>query len=324
MKKYIVRCTSLAFLALLTGCATTAAQDEATTQSMADPEGSSGFYDGEPEVVFATEFPIASVEDALARADQALSDGDENLALYMYVRAYDLDKTNVYTLMRIGAIHEARGSSAMAARAYTGVLGVEPTHGGALQALGLIYLHSKRHEEARSLLEKAVESDASLWKSHNGLGVIADLRGDYSGAEAAYNAALKARPGDALLLNNRGYSLYLQGRYEEAERDFRASAAQGIEKAWLNLGLVFARQGHYADAVHAMGRSAEKAVAYNDVGYIAMRQGDYSIAEQYFEKAIRVSPRYFEEARRNLDRVQEYLLVERRRQSDVVIGGETG
>lgn len=323
MKKIIVRFTLLAFAALLTGCATTDAQDTSQAQSPAGAEASSDFYDGEPEVVFATEFPVSSVEEALARADQALGSGDEDLALYMYVRAYDLDKTNVYALMRIGAIHEARDSSPMAARAYTSVLRVEPTHGEALQALGLIYLQSKRQEEARSLLEKAVESDESLWKAHNGLGVIADLRGDYAGAEAAYNAALKARPDDALLRNNRGYSLYLQGRYDEAERDFRAAAAQGVEKAWLNLGLIFARQRHYTDAVQAMERAADKAVAYNDVGYIAMRQGDYSIAEQYFEKAIRVSPRYFEEARRNLDRVQEYLLVERR-QTEVISSNETG
>jgi Tfp pilus assembly protein PilF len=323
MNRLIVTFALLSCAALFTGCATTAAQDESTTQSPADTEAPDDLYDGEPEVVFATEFPVGSVEEALARAEQALSNGDQDLALYMYVRAYDLDKDNVYALMRIGSIHEARGSAPMAARAYITVLRVEPTHGGALQALGLIYLQSKRQEEARSLLEKAIESDASLWKAHNGLGVIADLQGDHAAAEAAYDAALQARPGDALLLNNRGYSLYLQSRYDDAERDFRAAAAQGVEKAWLNLGLVFARQGHYADAVHAMGRAAAKEVAYNDVGYIAMRQGDYSIAEQYFEKAIRISPRYFEEARRNLDRVQEYLLVERR-QAEAASNNESG
>ena len=322
MNKLIITLALLACTAMFTGCATTAAQDETTAQSPADTEASDDFYEGEPEVVFATEFPVGSVEEALARAEQARSNGDQDLALYMYVRAYDLDKNNVYALMRIGAIHEERGSSSMAARAYTTVLRVEPTHGAALQALGLIYLQRKRQEDARALLEKAVESDTSLWRAHNGLGVIADLQGDYAGAEAAYNAALLARPDDPLLLNNRGYSLYLQSRYDEAERDFRAAAAQGVEKAWLNLGLVFARQRHYGDAVLAMGRATAKEVAYNDVGYIAMRQGDYSIAEQYFEKAIRVSPRYFEEARRNLDRVQEYLLVERR-QADSASSNES-
>ena len=318
MKKLIASCALFACAVLLTGCATTAAQERPVAQSSKDVKNSSSLYDGEPEVVFATEFPVGSAEEALARADQALRDGDQDLALYMYVRAYDLDKTNVYPLMRIAAIHEARDSSAMAARAYASVLEIESEHGPALQSLGLIYLQRKRHDEARSLLEQAIESDATLWKAYNGLGVIADLQGDYASAEAAYDAALQANPGDAKLLNNRGYSLYLQGRYDEAERDFRAAAAQGVDKAWLNLGLVLARQKRYADAVQMMVRTETKEVAYNDVGYIAMRQGDYGVAERYFEKAIRVSPRYFEEARRNLDKVQEYLLAERSKSAKIL------
>jgi Tfp pilus assembly protein PilF len=323
MKKLIASCALFAWAVLLAGCATTAAQESSAAQSPEDSKASSSLYDGEPEVVFATEFPVGSAEEALARADQALRSGDQDLALYMYVRAYDLDKTNVYPLMRIAAIHEARDSSPMAARAYASVLEIEPQHGPALQALGLIYLQRKRHDEARSLLEQAIESDATLWKAYNGLGVIADLQGDYASAEAAYDAALQANPGDAKLRNNRGYSLYLQGRYDEAERDFRAAAAQGVDKAWLNLGLVLARQKLYADAVQVMARAETKEVAYNDVGYIAMRQGDYGVAERYFEKAIRVSPRYFEEARRNLDKVQEYLLAERSK-SAVIADQESG
>ena len=264
-----------------------------------------------------------SAEEAIARGDSALKDGDQDLALYMYVRAYDMQKDNVYALMQIGATHEARDSSPMAARAYASVLKVEPTHALAAQALGLIYLQAKRHDEARALLEQAVETDASLWRSHNGLGIIADLDGDYQKAEAAYDAALQANPDDARLLNNRGYSLYLQGKYTEAERDFRAAAEQGLEKAWLNLGLVLARQKHYADAVQLMRRAVDAEIAYNDVGYIAMRQGDYAVAERYFEKAIRVSPRYFEEARRNLDKVQEHLLADKQ-QSNFILSNEPG
>jgi Tfp pilus assembly protein PilF len=323
MNKLTAKFVLLACAVLMTGCATTGAQDTQAAQSAEGPDAQTAYYDGEPEVVFSTEFPVESAEEAIARGDSALKDGDEDLALYMYVRAYDMQKENIYALMRIGAIHEARESSLMAARAYANVLSVEPKHAPALQALGLIYLQQKRHDEARDLLERAIESDASLWRAHNGLGVMADLEGEYQKAEAAYNAALQANPDDARLLNNRGYSLYLQGKYTEAERDFRVAARQGLEKAWLNLGLVLARQKHYADAVQLMKRTAAAEVAYNDVGYIAMRQGDYSVAERYFEKAIRVSPRYFEEARRNLDKVQEYLLAERR-QSKVILGNESG
>jgi len=277
-----------------------------TGQSSAGATGSlNSLYDGEPEVVFATEFPVESAEEAIARADRALVNGDTDLALYMYVRAYDLEKDNVRALTRIGEIHESRDNKRLATLAFTGVLRVDPTHAGALQSLGLIYLQAKRHDEAKALLERAIVENPALWRAQNGIGIIADMRGEHAKASEAYNAALAANPADASLLNNRGYSLYLDGRYSLAAEDLIKAAMLGVERAWLNLGLVRARQKRYSEAVRLMGRTAESEVAYNDVGYIAMRQGDLAVAESYFRKAIAASPRYFEAAQRNLTELRD-------------------
>ena len=54
-----------------------------------------------------------------------------------------------------------------------------------------------------------------------------------------------------------------------------------------------------------MARNVALEVAYNDVGFIAMRQGDHAIAERYFHKAIGHSPRYFEAAQRNLMELED-------------------
>lgn len=292
----------LALVALIaSGCASTPA---ATASRQASD--SAELYDGEPEVVFATEFPIASAGDAIARADRALADGDTTLALYMYVRAYDLDEDNVYALTRIGRIHESRGNVRLAARAYRSALRADGTNSQALQSLGLMRLKARSYDEAKACLEKAVELDPSLWRAHNGIGIIADVRAEHEVALAAYGAALGVKPDDASVLNNRGYSYYMAERYDEAGQDFLAAAALGAEKAWLNLGLVRARQGRYFEAVQMMARSVDMEVAYNDVGYIAMREGDHDTAEQYFDKAIRMAPRYFAAAQRNLAEVREH------------------
>lgn len=277
----------------MSGCASTKA-------SNLDASDSSGFYDGQPEVVFATEFPVKSAEDAVARADSALKSGNTDLALYMYVRAYDLQKDNLYALMRIGRIHESRESVALAKRAFTTVLHIDPKHTEALQSLGLIYLQEKRHDEAQILLERAVAEDRDLWRAQDGIGIIADIRGEHDKAIAAFNAALAVNPRAASVLNNRGYSFYLDGQYAEATRDFTAASQMGVDRAWLNLGLVLARQQRYSEAVHMMTRTIAAEIAYNDVGYIALQQGDVGIAETYFRKAIQIAPRYFEAAQRNL------------------------
>jgi tetratricopeptide (TPR) repeat protein len=292
----------LILCALVTsGCASMSTNGEAEDDfSKNQANESSGLYEGEPEVVFATEFPVDSAEEAVGRADHALGQGDMDLALYMYVRAYDMDKENLHALMRIGGIHESRGNNELAKRAFTAVLHVDPTHPKALQSLGLIYLQAKRHDEALALLEQAVAADPALWRAQNGIGVVADIRGDHDKAISAYDAALATNPKASSVLNNRGYSYYLEGQYQQAARDFVAAADMGLERAWLNLGLVQARQKKYSMAVHTMTRLVASEVAYNDVGYIAMRQGDLGVAQRYFRKAIQTSPRYFEAAQRNL------------------------
>lgn len=295
--------------ALITGCASMGGTETAASAGDGgDPSG--GLYEGQPEVVFATEFPVKSAEEAIARADKALHEGDMDLALYMYVRAYDLDKDNAHALARIGEIHESRGNQRLATMAYTGVLRIEPNHAQALQSLGLIYLQSKSHDEAQALLERAIIEDPGLWNAQNGIGILADMRGEHARAIKAYDAALAANPGSGLLLNNRGYSLYLDGQYEAASRDFLEAAANGAERAWLNLGLVRARQKQYSVAMQMMARNVSIEVAYNDVGYIAMRQGDLAIAEKYFHKAIGLSPRYFEAAQRNLTELRDQIVTE--------------
>ena len=269
---------------------------------------SSGFYEGEPEVVFATEFPVESVEEAIARADNALTSGNMDLALYMYVRAYDLQKDNLHALMRIGGIHESRENFELATRAFTTVLRIDPKQMEALQSLGLIYLHEKRLDEAQILLERAIAENPDLWRAQDGIGVIADIHGEHGKAIAAFDAALAENPSAASVLNNRGYSLYLDGQYPEASRDFIAAAEMGVDRAWLNLGLVLARQKKYSEAVHTMTRMVAAEIAYNDVGYIALRQGDIGIAETYFRKAIQIAPRYFEAAQRNLTLIGDGIL----------------
>lgn len=281
------------------GCATTTATSNARTAPDPDDPLASLFTD-QPEVVFATEFPVASAGEAVARADRASASGDLDLALYLYVRAYDLEKDNIHALAKIGEIHESRGNDKLAMLAFTSVLRIDPAHSAALQSLGLAYLRARRFEEAHGLLEQAVLANSALWRAHNGLGFIADLRGDHATAIAAYNAAIALNPDDASLINNRGYSWYLAGEYDAASVDFRDARARGVERASLNLGLVLARQQRYAEAVRMMSYAIKPEVAYNDVGYIAMRQGDMQLAETYFRKAIGLAPRYFEAAQRNI------------------------
>lgn len=263
----------------------------------------------------AEEHPVESAEDARARAEKALAEGDADLALYMYLQAVDLDPQDGESMYRIGVIHQKKGNKSLAAGAYARAIEIDPTHAPALQELGLLYFEAKRMEAAQSMLQRAVAADPQLWRAHNMLGVIADTRRDYETAIGHYDAALALRPGTASILNNRGYSRYLAGDFDAAEEDYRAAIAADAEyeRAWRNLGLLYARQRKYGFALRAMSHVMGRHVAANDVGYVAMRDGDYDAAETLFAEAMRLSPRYYETAQENAAELR------RRRGEDAVI-----
>jgi len=105
---------------------------------------------------------------------------------------------------------------------------------------------------------------------------------------------------DSVLIN-RGYSRYLSGDYNEAALDFYTVAQRGnSEKAWLNLALVYAKQGWYEDALETFLRIGKESYAYNEIGVIAMSNGDTEEALHYLTEAVRVSPTYFAQAEKNL------------------------
>lgn len=282
---------------LVTGCASVP-----ETPAGRDGSPGAGLYSGQPETVYATEFPVESAEDARRRAAEALNERDTDRALYFYVQAVDLDPEDADSLYRIGAIHERKGNRNLAVRAFARAIELEPAHGPALEGLGVAYFEARETERARETLERAIAADPTRWRAENVLGVIADMDGQYEAAIAHYSAALALRPGSASLLNNRGYSRYLAGDHEAAEADFRAALAANAdyERAWQNIGLLYARQRKYGLALNAMSNVMARHVAANDIGYIAMLDGDYNAAEILFTEAKRASPRYYETVEKNL------------------------
>lgn len=279
----------------------------ASVDSVSDPSGGqSDLYAGQPELLYATEFPVESAEDALARAESALLERDYDLALYMYVQAVKYDPEDAESLYRIGALHEQRGNAALAARAYAQCIAIDPYHALALEGLGVAQFDNGEVEAARWSLERAIAADDSRSKAHNLLGVIADTNGEYERAAEHYSAALALQPRTVSILNNRAYSNYMAGKYDIAKADLLTAIDLDptYQRAWRNLGLVHARQHDYELAEITLARVMEVHVAANDVGYIAMLDGDYAAAERLFAKAMRLSPRYYETAERNMQELR--------------------
>ncbi len=285
---------------LIAGCASQAALDDDAASQKGSRATAGELYEGEPAVMHATEYPVASAAEGIARGDAAWRKGDLDLAVYLYVQSLAYDASNSEPLLRIGAIHERRGNKALAEKAFEMALKIDPDNPAINERLGLLYLQGGR-SAAVPLLEHALDEDPRRWQSHNGLGIAADRNKDFAAAISHYDAALALEPRATITVNNRGYSRYLAGDFAGAEDDFRRALQMSpLTGTWTNLGRAQARQGNYADALESLLKEHDAPNAYNLLGEVAMESGDFIAARSYFSQAISASPRYFKAAQDNL------------------------
>src|SRR5688572_6418168 len=244
----------------LAGCASMPERGNETVSTRAERAAAEKLYAGQSPVVHATEFPVASAAEGIARGDMAWRQGKLDLAVYLYVQSLAYDSAMAGPFLKIAAIHEQLGNNALAEKAFELALERDPANAGACERLGLLYLESRQDEAAERLLHAAVRKDPNRWRAYNGLGILADRRAEYGLAEQHYDRAHLLQPNNASVINNRGYSHYLAGKPEAAEADLRyALQLGGPPGTWTNLGKALAKQGRHEEALESLLKEADAA-----------------------------------------------------------------
>lgn len=274
----------------------------------------SDLYEGKSELTFSTMMPVESAEEAIVRGDAAYRRGQVDEAVFEYIRSLEMDPDNADTFYKIGAINLYKNANGKATSAFRLALEREEKHPGALEGLGLILMKERDYEQARTMLEQAVQVDNARWQAHNALGIMADLRGDFPAARQHYDRALAISPRSPRLHNNLGYSYYLIGHWVRAENQYRAALnlEPRHERTWRNLGQLYTRLERYDEALEALIKVMSEADAWNAMGYIRMAEGDYRQAETFFSKAARASPSYHVTSNENLAQVRRLIAREGR------------
>ncbi len=141
---------------------------------------------------------------------------------------------------------------------------------------------------------------------YNTKGVTYDMMGKYEKALVEYETAIKLDPTNDVYYNNMGFSYLLQaqrhafmGDYEEEDQAYKKAISifkevieidHGNKTAHANLGYAYGATGMYELALKEFTVAADKAVAYNNMGYLYAENGKLTEAIESYNNALKINP----------------------------------
>jgi Flp pilus assembly protein TadD len=154
-------------------------------------------------------------------------------------------------------------------------------------------LNGGKINEAITELSLATSLDSRLTEAHNLLGVAFDRKGLHERAKESYERALNSQPNNAQMLNNIGYSLYLNGNYRAAvDRLKRAvKLAPRDQRIHNNLALAYCRLGKYDEALKSFTIAGGEFDGRLNTAAMLERSGRQIEAIGHYEAARRIQPR---------------------------------
>ncbi len=132
--------------------------------------------------------------------------------------------------------------------------------------LGLGYLRRGERQRARTNLLKALERDKRSGDAHNAMALLLQVEGEKELAEEHFKKAIAYEPDLTSVRYNYATFLFRQQRYTDAEKQFLIAADD----------VNYARRGQ----------------VFYSLGFIAKQLGKPEEAQQAWEKAIKLSPRF--------------------------------
>ncbi|MBW0144067.1 hypothetical protein [Sphingomicrobium clamense] len=256
--------------------------------------------------------PAAAQDDArsaqtqLDEAAYALSEGRTVQARAMLAEAVRLGASGEPVDRLLADLSFADGRYTQALARATALLRQHPDDIVLLERAGLAALSLGKDDQASAFLARAARLGSQRWRTYNGLGVLADRRADWAAADAAYAQAEALVTPQATLFNNRGWSMLLQGRWEEALGPLTQAFAMEPQNPLYSANLALASMALDNDLPRREDGEgdAQFAARLNDAGVVAAAQGMQRKAIAAFTRAIEARSQYYERAATNLARIE--------------------
>lgn len=172
----------------------------------------------------------------------------------------------------------------------------------AFERAGIAAIYIGKLDRASAALTAATALPGASWRAWNARGVLADRRRDWVDAELAYGRAVALAPDRAEVLNNRAWSLMLQGHWAEALLLLERAVALDSKTSRMAANLELARAALAEDLPRRRAGESDSdwAARLNDAGVVAAGRGNRQRAVAAFAQAMEASAEWFERAANNL------------------------
>jgi Tfp pilus assembly protein PilF len=154
-------------------------------------------------------------------------------------------------------------------------------------------LEKQDASRALAAYQDALKRDPSRSDAALRAAALLDQQGKFADSEEYYRKAEAAQPGSAKVACNRGYSLYLQHRWPEAEAALRQALDRqpDLRQAHNNLGLVLAQTGHTDEALREFRKAGlDEADARVNLAFALTLQEAWPAAQAQYAQALIADP----------------------------------
>ncbi len=195
------------------------------------------------------------------------------------------------------------GSAVTAAAAALIIACATPTpdmkkEASARMQMGVTYLEQRNLPAAMRELTRAAELDPENPEIDMTLGLAYQARGDLGKAEEYMRTAIRKKPDYAEAHNNLGFLLSLQGRSEEAIREYEMAASNVLyptpEYAYYNMGKEYARLNDLGKAEvmyrRAIALNPSFVDAYRGLALVQAEKGQWEESARTLERLVEVAP----------------------------------
>ncbi len=174
--------------------------------------------------------------------------------------------------------------------------------------LARVYAGLDLTKESIQMLDESLKRSPDYVPAQALLGIMYDRTGKSAKAQEWHRKAIALAPNRIDYRNNLGFSLYLQGRYEEALAEYQEALKMnsGSRRLLNNIGFTYGKLGEIDVAFKHFQAAGGLAAASNNMGLVHENRGELEIAFQQFSQALESEPE-LETAKGNLARVCEKL-----------------